>query len=101
MNNGARDRVEAAHDLQRRLTVAPDHGQPGEQHFTYDATGNRLTKNTGGMVETYSYTPNTNRLSVVYGEGGTDSFQYDAAGNRTSGEGKLFAYDPEGRHENP
>ena len=52
-----------------------------------------------GMVETYSYLPGTNRLVGVYGEGGTDSFQYDAAGNRTSGGGKQFEYDPEGRLE--
>ena len=85
------------YDALNRLTSAS--GPWGEMGFTYDAAGNRLTKTAGGMGETYSYLPGTNRLSGVYGEGGTDYYQYDDAGNRTSGGGKLFEYDPEGRLE--
>ena len=85
------------YDAQNRLTSAS--GPWGEMGFTYDAAGNRESRDANGMVETYSYLPGTNRLSGVYGEEGSDYYQYDDAGNRTSGGGKLFEYDPEGRLE--
>ena len=85
------------YDAQNRLTSAS--GPWGEMGFTYDAAGNRESRDANGMVETYSYLPGTNRLSGVYGEGGTDYYQYDDAGNRTTGDGKQFEYDQENRLE--
>jgi RHS repeat-associated protein len=44
--------------------------------YTYDATGNRLSKNSDGVVTTYQYDANDRLLSE-----GSKTYQYDPAGN--------------------
>ncbi len=52
---------------------------PPPQQFTYDATGNRLSKQTGLGVETYAYPLDSHRLASVSSQSRT----YDATGNLT------------------
>ncbi|MGH8850008.1 MAG: hypothetical protein ACREYD_03350 [Casimicrobiaceae bacterium] len=47
----------------------------------YDSNGNRLSANVNGAPATYSYTPNSNRLTGV---AGLYTNSYDAAGNLVS-----------------
>jgi RHS repeat-associated protein len=57
--------------------------------FTYDATGNRLSKTLGGTTTTYTYAPTSHRLTKV----GTQDRTYDANGNtKTIGTGLSFDY---------
>ena len=68
--------------------------------YTYDGVGNRLTKTTGGVADTYSYGLTDNRLASIAG-GTTRSFTHDAAGNTTydnqSGTGYGYTYNAANR----
>ncbi|MGH8850004.1 MAG: RHS repeat-associated core domain-containing protein, partial [Casimicrobiaceae bacterium] len=62
--------------------------------YAYDANGNRTSANVNGVPATYSYTPNTNRLTSV---SGLYTNSYDAAGNLTSDGHLTHTYDARGR----
>ncbi len=64
-------------DVLDRLTT--DAGAYGTKTYTYDASGNRLTRVQGATTQTLTYTANSNRL--VTHDGSTVS--RDAAGNTT------------------
>jgi len=68
--------------LQRLIHVVGPYGW-FQDHYTYDATGDRLTRHSWGRLENYSYQPGTHRLSGV-GRPGWRHLQpvlSDAAGN--------------------
>ncbi len=59
-------------------------GLYGNDNYTYDAVGNRLTRTlvtTGTASTTYGYVANSNRLSSAASGGSTRNYSYDAAGN--------------------
>ena len=62
--------------------------------YAYDANGNRTSATVNGAPATYSYTPNTNRLTSV---SGLYTNNYDAAGNLTSDGRLTYTYDARGR----
>ena len=62
--------------------------------YAYDANGNRTSATVNGVPATYSYTPNTNRLTSV---SGLYTNSYDAAGNLVSDGNLTHAYDARGR----
>jgi RHS repeat-associated protein len=79
------------YDQLSRLTSAT--GRYGSIAYTYDDVGNRLTRDTNGTVETYTYFTGTNRLQAVTGGQNPRTFAYDSNGNIT-GDGTLnFIYD--------
>ncbi|WP_442755789.1 RHS repeat-associated core domain-containing protein [Methylocystis sp. JAN1] len=86
----------------RRLNRAK--GMYGLLAWTYDANGNRATE-TGadGVISTYSYPADSNRLDSVTPAGGAArSFAYDASGDiigdtRVGALGMSFEYDGEHR----
>ncbi len=56
----------------------------GNDNYTYDAVGNRLTRTlvtTGTVSTTYGYAANSNRLSSAASGTSTRNYSYDAAGN--------------------
>lgn len=67
-------------------------GTTSAQAFTYDATGNRLTK-LSGTSATYAYPATSHRLTQV----GTVTRSYDAAGNSTAIGTRRYEYDDRGR----
>lgn len=79
------------YDGQNRLTTMEGGGVTKET-FTYDATGNRLSKRKGSLAN-YSYGASSHRLNQV----GTVARTYDAAGNTTAIGPQLFTYDDYGR----
>ncbi|CAE7822337.1 wapA [Symbiodinium microadriaticum] len=74
------------YDLLNRLEDAT--GDYGNQSYTYDGVGNRLslTRVVGAesSTEVYSYDSNSNRLLSVDKDGVVRTLQYDAAGNIVS-----------------
>jgi RHS repeat-associated protein len=79
------------YDQLNRLTSAA--GRYGSISYTYDDVGNRLTRNTNGTVETYTYFTGTNSLQAVTGGQNPRTFSYDANGNITSDGTLTFIYD--------
>lgn len=69
-----------SYDELNRLTGF--NGAWGNGSFTYDASGNRLTKMVGGIGTTFGYS--SNRLASASG-GESGSYAYDGAGRVTSG----------------
>ena len=58
--------------------------------LSYDATGNRLSKDRSGVQEAYGYPPASHRLTSI----GAQARIYDAAGSLTDrGDGYTFEYD--------
>jgi YD repeat-containing protein len=79
------------YDVLNRLTAAA--GRYGSIAYTYDDVGNRLTRNTNGIGESYTYFSGTNRLHQITGGLNPRTFTYDDNGNIT-GDGTLtFIYD--------
>ena len=74
-----------------RLT-AMTNGASVAEGFSYDATGNRLSRTTTSTVN-YTYPSDSHRLVKV----GSQNRAYDAAGNSTSIHSKHFTYDDYGR----
>ncbi|MEP7353551.1 MAG: RHS repeat-associated core domain-containing protein [Acidobacteriota bacterium] len=71
-----------AYDPLDRLTNAS--GVYGNFGYTYDGVGNRLKFTNGStLIESYTYTPKTNRLATIVQAGGavTQTISYTAAGN--------------------
>lgn len=92
------------YDLLNRLTGAT--GSYGDQNYSYDAVGNRLSLSTdkdGSTVnESYTYDTSSNRLLSVDKDGVIRSFQYDANGNiisddRGADTGFTFDYNDQNR----
>jgi YD repeat-containing protein len=75
-----------AYDELNRLISAT--GRYGSISYTYDDVGNRLTRNTNGVNETFSYFSGTNRLQTIAGGSNPRTFTYDSNGNIT-GDGTL------------
>ena len=79
-----------------RLTSQKNSGTNIES-FTYDPTGNRLTKTVGTTPISYTYPTTNHRLSSI----GSTARTYDANGNTTaidtSTKGKTFSYDDRNR----
>jgi len=64
--------------------VVQGSGLYGNDNYTYDAVGNRLTRTlvtTGTASTTYGYAANSNRLSSAASGGSTRNYSYDADGN--------------------
>ncbi len=68
-------------------------GRYGTIGYTYDDVGNRLTRNTNGVNESYSYYTGTNSLYQITGGQDPRTFSYDANGNPTSDGTLTFIYD--------
>ena len=79
------------YDELNRLTSAM--GRYGTIGYTYDDVGNRLTRNTNGVNESYSYYTGTNSLYQITGGQDPRTFSYDANGNPTSDGTLTFIYD--------
>jgi len=70
-----------SYDALYRLTQVRDQSGTNIEKYTYDATGNRTSKQVGlAAAVAYTYPPTSHRLSSVGGVGRT----YDPAGNTTS-----------------
>ena len=67
------------YDTLNRLTGAM--GGYGSLAYTYDSVSNRLTQTQGGILTTYSYVPQSNRLTSLTSGGVTQTLGYTAAGN--------------------
>ncbi len=67
-----------------RLSTATSSGIWGSLGWTYDGVGNRQTENSN----TYTYTPNTNKLTGANGI----SFGYDNNGNTTVENSRVYTY---------
>lgn len=76
-----------AYDALNRLTSVTYPG-PETQTYSYDAVGNRLTKN----AESYSY-DDANQMLMGAGV----SYSYDASGNQASRGSDMFTWDHENR----
>ncbi len=97
--NVALDKV-YGYDFVDRLTAFSTSPTALNQTFSYDATGNRLSKSLGGVTTLSCPAPGSNRLmSVGLGacDGVTWQWGYDAAGNVLSDTVSTFAYDDRGR----
>ena len=103
--NSANHRTYGYQDYQYFLTLG--NGPWGDQSWTYDKIGNRLTETRDGVVDTYSYPTNgaggNNPMlaSITLGAGGSQSFGYDAMGNQTgittAAGAEAWEYDAAGR----
>jgi RHS repeat-associated protein len=63
-----------------RLSTAS--GAYGTRSWTYDANGNRTSETANGVLDTYYYVTNSNRLSnIARNAAATRIFTYDSAGN--------------------
>ena len=71
-------------------------GPYGTAVYTYDDTGNRLTKNIGGDIDTYAYYTGTNRLQTITGVNPA-SYSYDANGNISGIGSKTLIYNQNNR----
>jgi RHS repeat-associated protein len=81
------------YDELNRLTSAT--GRYGTIDYTYDDVGNRLTRNTNGVSESYTYYNGTNRLHQITGGLNPRTFSYDDDGNPTSDGTLTVIYDQE------
>ena len=87
------------YDALNRLTNVTDLGTTQVAAYSYDATGNRLTKQagTGAPIVPYTYPLASHQLMAI-GDSNPIMRGYDAMGNTTSiGTTKGFAYDDTGR----
>lgn len=80
------------YDGQDRLTALKN-GTTVVQGFTYDATGNRLSKNLSGTITTNTIDPASHRLTQT----GTTVLTYDANGNQIKNGTPAFVYDDRNR----
>ncbi len=71
-------------------------GPSTNQGYTFDATGNRLTKTVGANTDTYTYSGSSNKLSTIAGTTNR-SYTHDANGSATADTARTYAYDTRGR----
>jgi RHS repeat-associated protein len=84
------------YDSLSRLTSVKDGSNVVLEAFTYDATGNRLSKRKGAAAQTYGYSAINHRVTTI----DTTVRSYDAAGSLIDrGDGWTFEYDPRQRLE--
>ncbi|MCP4723101.1 MAG: hypothetical protein GY860_26920 [Desulfobacteraceae bacterium] len=83
------------YDRAGKLTSAT--GAYGSIGFTYDKTGNRLTRTMDGALLSYDYTPGTNRMAGITGPDSQTDITYDDNGNIITKGDKTFAYNQAGR----
>jgi RHS repeat-associated protein len=82
------------YDALSRLTFAKDGSNTLLEGFTYDKTGNRLSKQAGAATQIYEYPAASHRLTTI----GAATRSYDAIGSLTDrGDGWTFEYDPRQR----
>ncbi|WP_162140742.1 RHS repeat-associated core domain-containing protein [Arenimonas oryziterrae] len=81
-----------AYDGQDRLAALKSGGSL-VQGFTYDATGNRLSKTLGSTTTTNIYDPASHRLTQT----GAVMLTYDSNGNQTKNGTSTFVYDDRNR----
>jgi RHS repeat-associated protein len=87
-----------AYDGLHRLIHADAPSVYGSREYTYDATGNRLTRTVDGATEHYQYDPLSNRLISIDDGQSLLEHRYDAAGNTLSdSSGNTLTYDDRGR----
>lgn len=90
-----------AYDVLDRLTGATPLGSSFE--YTYDATGNRLTKKVGSITEKYFIKPNSNQIDCIASSSSTDcstpirSFSFDPNGSTIADGINQYSYDVRGR----
>ena len=77
------------YDVQNRLETAS--GVYGAISYTYDGTGNRLTRTIDAQTDTYGYVAGTNRLDQITGPNAA-AFSYDANGNITDIDSRCYVY---------
>jgi RHS repeat-associated protein len=97
---GLTERTSPSATLARTYTVdglnrltAQKNGSSILEQFTYDATGNRISRKVGATTTPYAYPSGSHKLSSV---GGTTR-GYDASGNTTSIGTQTFVFDDLGR----
>jgi YD repeat-containing protein len=79
-----------------RLTSATTPGTP--YVYTYDATGNRLTKSAGARTETLTMSTTSNRIATLTpASGPARSFVFDPNGSTTNDGINSYVYDVRGR----
>jgi YD repeat-containing protein len=64
--------------------------------YSYDLTGNRLTRNSGSATATTTVSPTSNRITQV-ADSTTRSYSYDNNGSTTNDGNNTYTYDPRGR----
>jgi RHS repeat-associated protein len=57
--------------------------QAGNETFTYDANGNRISM-TDGVVTTYAYDAANRLIQVIKGDGTASAYEYDGDGNKVT-----------------
>ncbi len=86
------------YDALNRLETAS--GSYGDITYIYDGTGNRLTRDVNGEIETYDYdVTGRNRLDEIAFSGTTEvlTFSYDANGNTTTYGDRTLIYNENNR----
>ncbi|WP_221282062.1 RHS repeat-associated core domain-containing protein [Chiayiivirga flava] len=78
-----------SYDPLARLTDIETGSNTLIEAFTYDGTGNRLTRQTGGGTQTYGYPPDSHRLASIDAQ----LRSYDAMGSLTARGTDTFTYD--------
>jgi RHS repeat-associated protein len=78
-----------AYDPLARLTDIDDGNAALVEAYTFDATGNRLSKQTSGGTQTYAYPPDSHRLTAIDAQ----ARSYDATGSLTVRGADTLTYD--------
>ncbi|MFH2044003.1 MAG: RHS repeat-associated core domain-containing protein [Pseudomonadota bacterium] len=91
--DAAKNQIFGYDDLYRLTSATGAYDTIG---YTYDKTGNRLTKTVGGQTDTYSYETGTSRLFQITGAN-PQSFTLDDNGNTTSIDSKSLTYNQNNR----
>ena len=87
--NGKRMNFE--YDLRGQLLAVKDASGKDLERYTYDLTGNRLSKMVNGVTTTYTY-DKANQLMTSTENGKTTHYKYDAAGRLIQAGDKVFRY---------
>ena len=82
------------YDTLNRLTDST--GPWGTLGWTYDNVGNRLTQTLNTATDTYTYTPNSNKIAGITG-GTAKTYDHDSAGNRSTENTRTYTYNQNNR----